>query len=98
MLFTISYTYSFQCYFFRLISEKREIEKQTSQVKKVLEDKVKSLEEELEIAKRQVTAAMCGAEVKKDKIEEKIEELEDKIKKEKQNEQVSSTIFSKKKV
>ncbi|CAH2084508.1 unnamed protein product [Euphydryas editha] len=72
----------------KLISEKKEIEKQTSQIKKVLEARVKDLEQELETAKRQVSAAICGAEIKKDKIEEKIDELEGKIKKEKEDEQL----------
>ncbi|XP_072932888.1 uncharacterized protein [Epargyreus clarus] len=71
-----------------LLSEKRQIETQTTQIKKSLEARVKQLEEELETARRQVAAAMCGAEVKKDKIEQKIVELEKKIRNEKEDEQL----------
>ncbi|XP_026496411.2 myosin-4 isoform X1 [Vanessa tameamea] len=72
----------------KLIHEKKEIEKQTSQIKKILETRVQELEEELETTRRQVSTAVWGAEIQRDKIEEKIDELEDKIKKEKEEEQL----------
>lgn len=72
----------------QLIGEKKQIEEQTAQLRNTLEARVKDLEEELETAKRQVAATVCGAEVKKEKIEEKIQEIEEKIKKEKEDEQL----------
>ncbi|XP_059057391.1 rootletin-like isoform X2 [Achroia grisella] len=72
----------------KLIGEKKQIEEQTAQLKKVLEARIKNLEEELETANRQVAATLCGAEVKKEQIEEKIQELEGKIQKEKEDEKL----------
>ncbi|CAH2047458.1 unnamed protein product, partial [Iphiclides podalirius] len=67
-----------------LLAEKSEMELKAKNLKKTLEARVKHLEEELESAKRQVAAAECGAEVKREKIEEKINELENKIRIEKE--------------
>ncbi|XP_045523402.1 myosin-2 isoform X1 [Pieris brassicae] len=72
----------------KLLSEKKQIEQQTEQVRKSLEAKIMKLEQELETARRQIAAAENGAYVKKDKIEEKIEELEQKIRKEKEDEKL----------
>ncbi|CAK1555248.1 unnamed protein product [Leptosia nina] len=72
----------------KLLSEKKEIEQQTGQVRKSLEAKIKKLEQELETARRQIAAAENGAYVKKDRIEEKIEEIEQKIRKEKDDEKL----------
>lgn len=72
----------------KLLSEKNEIEKRSSQVQNNLERKIRELEEELETARRQVAAAACGAEVKKENIEGKIEDLEQKIRKEKEDEKL----------
>lgn len=80
---------------FRLIAEKKQIEHQTSHITKTLEKRIKELEEELETAKRQVAATVCGADVKKEKIETKIAELEQKIRKEKEEQQVSKTTINK---
>lgn len=43
--------------------------------------RVKELEEELETAKRQIAATICGGEVKKEKVDEKISELESQLRK-----------------
>lgn len=52
---------------------------------------MKDLEEELETTRRQVNAAVCGAEFKKDKLEEKIVQLEDQIRKDKEDAEVHFT-------
>ncbi|XP_039754802.1 myosin-7 isoform X2 [Pararge aegeria] len=72
-----------------LLKEKEEIKKQTERLKGTLEKKVKNLEEELETSRRQVTAAVSGAEYKKEKLEEKIVVLEDQIKKEAEDAELS---------
>ncbi|XP_045769692.1 axoneme-associated protein mst101(2)-like isoform X2 [Maniola jurtina] len=71
-----------------LIKDKKEIEKQTEQLKRTLEKKIKDLEEELETTRRQIAAAVCGAEYKKEKLEQKIVNLEDEIEKEKDDEKL----------
>ncbi|XP_047024915.1 axoneme-associated protein mst101(2) isoform X2 [Helicoverpa zea] len=63
----------------KLLVEKKEVEKQTQQIKEKLELRVRELEEELEITKRQVAVTICGGEVKKEKIEEKISDLESQL-------------------
>ncbi|XP_069357809.1 axoneme-associated protein mst101(2)-like isoform X2 [Maniola hyperantus] len=73
-----------------LIKEKKEIEQQTEKLKKTLNKKIKNLEEELETTRRQIAAAVCGAEYKKDKLEQKIVNLEDAIEKEKKDEKIPS--------
>lgn len=75
--------------FFRLISERHEIENKAEQTKRALEAKVCQLQEELETAKRQVLATVCGCEAKKGRIDEKIDELEKVIRKDKKNDHVS---------
>lgn len=79
------------CFNCRLLAEKNQIENQTSHITRTLERKIKELEEELETARRQVAATVCGAEVKKEKIETKITDLEQKIRKEKEEEKVNSS-------
>lgn len=79
---------------FRLISEKKQIEDQSGKLRKGLEKRIKELEEELETTKRQMAATVCGATVKKEKIDEQIHKLERAINKEKENEKVChSKIF-----
>lgn len=85
-LFLVLETYSFIC---RLIAERHEIENKAEQTKKALETKIHQLQEELETAKRQVVATVCGCEAKKDRIDEKIDELEKTIRKDKINDHVS---------
>lgn len=53
------------------------------------------MEEEVATAKRQIAAAIGGAEVKKEKIDEKIEQIEKKLRGQHENEGVSvnSTII-----
>ncbi|XP_014367087.2 myosin-2 isoform X1 [Papilio machaon] len=67
-----------------LIAEKSEIEKKAKSVKESFEKKVRNLEEQLETARRQLSAAECGAEVKRERIEERIEQLEKKVREEKE--------------
>lgn len=74
---------------FRLIAERHDIENKAEQTKKALEAKICQLQEELETAKRQVSATVCGCEAKKGRIDEKIDELEKVIRKEKKNDNVS---------
>lgn len=78
----------FSCVISRLISEKKQIEKQTADMRKILEKRITQLEEELETTRRQMQAAACGADVKKEKIDEKINQIEDKINQEKEDEMV----------
>lgn len=68
--------------------EKNQIEDQTAKHIKVLEKKIGELEEELDTAKRQVAATVFGAHVKQERIEEKIVEIESKLKKEQEDEKV----------
>lgn len=70
----------------KLIGEKRQIEDQTSKLTKALEKRVRELEEELETAHRQMAAAASRAEARKDMIEDKIVELEENIRRQKDNE------------
>ncbi|XP_041980148.1 myosin-8-like isoform X2 [Aricia agestis] len=71
----------------KLLTEKREIEEHTEEIKKKLEKRIRELEEELDVAKRQITVTIGGAEVKKDRIEEQIVDLEQQIRKEKEKEE-----------
>lgn len=70
------------------MSEKHKIINQTEDLKKKLCSKIHALENEIETARRQIAAAVCGAEVKKDKIEGKIDELQCILKCEKEKERV----------
>ncbi|XP_063826893.1 axoneme-associated protein mst101(2) isoform X3 [Ostrinia nubilalis] len=72
----------------KLITEKKQIEDQTGKIRKGLEKRIKELEEELETTKRQMAAAVCGAEVKKGKLNEQINKIENEILKEKENEKL----------
>lgn len=72
----------------QLLSEKKQIEEQTSQNIKKLENKIDQLVDELETAKRQIAAAISGAHVQKDMIEEKIVELETKLKHEREDDKL----------
>lgn len=74
---------------FRLIAERHEIEKKGEQTKKALEANICKLENELETAKRQVLATVCGCEAKKGEIDERIDELERVTRKDKTNDHVS---------
>ncbi|XP_026744507.1 axoneme-associated protein mst101(2)-like isoform X1 [Trichoplusia ni] len=62
-----------------LIAEKQNVESQAAEVKSKLEMRIKELQEELETTKRQISAALCGAESKKEVIEERITELESQL-------------------
>jgi septal ring factor EnvC (AmiA/AmiB activator) len=73
---------------FRLIAEKKQIEASSSKLRKSLENRINELEDELETARRQMDATVCGAAVKKDKIDEEICKIEHEIDKEKENEKV----------
>ncbi|XP_075975474.1 uncharacterized protein LOC142976122 isoform X3 [Anticarsia gemmatalis] len=70
----------------KLIAEKHQIESRTKEIKEQLEKRIKELEEELETTQRQMTAAVCGAECKKEKIEEQINEIEKQMRGESENE------------
>lgn len=74
------------------MSEKKQIEDQTSHNIKKLENKIDQLVDELETAKRQIAAAISGANVQKDMIEEKIVELETKLKHEREDDKVNTII------
>ncbi|CAH1636359.1 unnamed protein product [Spodoptera littoralis] len=65
----------------KLLTEKKRIEGQTEETKKKLEMRVQELEEELDTAKRQIAATVCGGEAKKEKIEEQISDLEVQLRK-----------------
>lgn len=71
-----------------LLAEKRKIEAQANSVKTKLNCKIKELEDQLEIAKKQIEASESGAKYKKSKVEEKIELLNCGIKLEKDKEKV----------
>ncbi|XP_068634042.1 rootletin-like isoform X2 [Battus philenor] len=66
-----------------LLAEKSEMETKSKAARKALENRVSNLEEELETARRQLSAAECGAQMKRERIDEKIGALEEKIKSEK---------------
>ncbi|KAL0880369.1 hypothetical protein ABMA27_002808 [Loxostege sticticalis] len=72
----------------QLITEKKKIEEQTAKIRKGLEKRIKDLEEELETTKRQMAVTVCGAEMKKEKIDEQIYKLEREIVSEKENEKL----------
>ncbi|KPI95855.1 hypothetical protein RR46_11568 [Papilio xuthus] len=67
-----------------LLAEKSEIEKKAKEVKESFEKKVRHLEEQLATARRQLSAAECGAEVKRERIEQRIDQLEKKVREEKE--------------
>lgn len=69
----------------KLLSEKKDIETKSKEVQNSLEKKIKELEEELETARRQLAAAVSGAECKKERIEDKINKLESMIREEKED-------------
>lgn len=69
-----------------LLKEKEHIESKTRQTQEALERRIKELEEEVETTKRQITVAISGGETKKDKIEEKINEIEKVLRSEHENE------------
>ncbi|CAG4929608.1 unnamed protein product [Colias eurytheme] len=77
-----------------LLSEKKQIEQKMNEVCKNLEAKVKKLEQELDTARRQIAAAVNGADIKKDRIEEKVEELEVKLRQEKEDEKLPADGFA----
>ncbi|CAB3246823.1 unnamed protein product [Arctia plantaginis] len=69
-----------------LISEKRQIETKTQQIQRSLETRIRELEEQLESTRNQIKATAAGAECKKERIEEKISELEKQLRGERANE------------
>lgn len=81
-------------HFFRLLTEKKRIESQTEETKRKLEQRVHQLEEELDTAKRQITATVCGGEAKKEKIEEEISDLESQLRKDQETGKVCHIIVT----
>ncbi|XP_026318741.1 axoneme-associated protein mst101(2) isoform X2 [Hyposmocoma kahamanoa] len=70
----------------KLLAERHEIETKAEHTKKTLEAKICKLQNELETAKRQVLATVCGCEAKKGEIDIKIDELERVTRKDPKNE------------
>ncbi|KAI8421903.1 hypothetical protein MSG28_009832, partial [Choristoneura fumiferana] len=71
-----------------LMAEKRNVQKQTEKITNTLEKRVKELEEELETTRCQIRATKCACGTKQGRLQDKIEDLEQKIQIEKESKKV----------
>ncbi|XP_073955300.1 uncharacterized protein isoform X3 [Choristoneura fumiferana] len=69
----------------QLMAEKRNVQKQTEKITNTLEKRVKELEEELETTRCQIRATKCACGTKQGRLQDKIEDLEQKIQIEKES-------------